>query len=132
AVMAKLDTGDALNRVRQGQAWLGQANMAKDGPGAVAELHVGEAMVQRSIELDESLAYSAGHAALGAYHARTAMAELDASYKHFARAIELTRGQALLPKFTMARTYFCMKGDKVSYEKMLKEIIDAPDSLPEQ
>src|SRR6185369_15791711 len=89
-------------------------------------------LVERSLELDESLAYAAGHAALGAYHARTAMAELDTSYKHFVRAIELTRGQALLPKFTMARTYFCMKADRVSYEKTLKEIVDAPDSLPEQ
>jgi TRAP transporter T-component len=132
AYMAKFNKGDALNLLWVGQAWLAKANMAKDDPAVVAELHVGEALVERSIELDETLAYSAGHAALGAYHARTAMAELDASYKHFTRAIELTKGKALLPKFTMAKSYYCMKGDKVSYEKTLKEIVDAPDSFPEQ
>jgi hypothetical protein len=132
AYTAKFSRSDAQNLLWVGQAWLAKSNMAKDDPAVVAELHVGEALVERSIELDESLAYGAGHAALGAYHARTAMAELDVSYKHFGRAIELTRGLALLPKFTMARTYFCMKGDKASYEKTLKEIVDAPDSLPEQ
>ena len=123
---------DALNLLWVGTAWLGKANIAKDEPAVVAELHVGEALVERSIELDESLAYGGGRMALGAYHARTAMAELDVSLKHFLRAIELTRGNALLPKFTMAKTYYCMKGDKASYEKTLREIVDASDVLPEQ
>jgi hypothetical protein len=123
---------DALNLLWVGQAWLAKANMAKDDTAVVAELHVGEALVERSLELDETLEYGAGHATLGAYHARTAMAELDTSLKHFLRAIELTRGKALLPKFQLARTYFCMKGDKASYEKTLREVLEAPDVLPEQ
>ncbi len=60
------------------------------------------------------------------------MAELDQSQKQFARAIDLTGGRALLSKFQLARTYYCMKGDKASYEKTLREIVDAPDVLPEQ
>jgi hypothetical protein len=92
AYLAKFDRSDALNLLWVGQAWLAKANMAKDDPAVVAELHVGEALVERSLDLDETLAYGAGHSALGAYHARTAMAELDASYKHFMRAIELTQG----------------------------------------
>jgi TRAP transporter T-component len=123
---------DALNLLWVGTAWLGKANIAKDEPAVVAELHVGEALVERSIELDETLAYGGGRMALGAYHARTAMAELDVSLKQFLRALELTRGNALLPKFTMAKTYYCMKGDKASYEKTLREIVDASDVLPEQ
>jgi hypothetical protein len=123
---------DALNLLWVGQAWLAKSNVAKDDPAVVAELHVGEALIERSIELDENAAYGAGRAALGAYHARTAMAELDMSLKHFMRAIELTHGNALLPKFTLARTYYCMKGDKASYEKTLHEVIDASDVLPEQ
>ena len=123
---------DALTLLWVGQAWLAKSNVAKDDPAVVAELHVGEALVERSVELDENAAYAAGRAALGAYHARTAMAELDMSLKHFMRAIELTRGNALLPKFTLARTYYCMKGDKASYEKTLREVVDAADVLPEQ
>jgi hypothetical protein len=123
---------DALNLLWVGQAWLARVNMAKDDPAIVAELHVGEALLERSIALDETLAYAAAHAALGSYHARTPMAELDAAQKHFKRAIELTQGKALLPKFNYARSYFCMKGDKANYEATLKEVVDAPDALPEQ
>jgi len=47
-----------------GQAWLAKANVAKDDPAVVAELHVGEALVERSVELDETAAYAAGRAAL--------------------------------------------------------------------
>ncbi|HEX9296879.1 MAG TPA: TRAP transporter TatT component family protein [Polyangiaceae bacterium] len=130
--VAKFSKDDALNLLWIGQAWLGKANMSKEDPAVVAELHVGEALVERSVELDETLQYASGRAALGAYHARTAMAELDQSQKQFARAIDLTGGRALLSKFQLARTYYCMKGDKASYEKTLREIVDAPDVLPEQ
>jgi len=124
--------GDALNLLWVGQAWLARANISKDDTTIVAELHVGEALLGRSVELNETLEYAAGRTTLGAYHARTAMAELDLSQNQFLRAIELTRGKALLPKFELAKTYYCMKGDKVSYEKTLREVIDAPDVLPEQ
>jgi len=130
--VAKFSKDDALNLLWIGQAWLGKANMSKEDPAVVAELHVGEALVERSVELDETLQYASGRAALGAYHARTAMAELDQSQKQFARAIDLTGGWAHMSKFQLARTYYCMKGDKASYEKTLREIVDAPDVLPEQ
>src|SRR5256885_5762317 len=68
--------GDALNLLWVGQAWLARANIAKDDTTIVAELHVGEALLDRSVELNESLEYAAGRTTLGAYHARTAMAEL--------------------------------------------------------
>jgi hypothetical protein len=130
--LSQFHKSDALNLLWVGQAWLAKSNIAKDDPAVVAELHVGESLVERSVELDESAAYAAGHVALGAYHARTAMAELDQSQKQFLRAIELTRGGALLAKFNLAKTYYCMKGDKASYEKTLREVIDAGDVLPEQ
>jgi hypothetical protein len=123
---------DALNLLWVGTAWLARVNMAKDDPAIVAELHVGEAMLERSVALDETIGFASGHMALGAYHARTAMAELDVAQKHFARAIQLTGGKALIIKFNYARTYFCMKGDKANYEATLREVVDAPDALPEQ
>jgi hypothetical protein len=130
--LSQFHKNDALNLLWVGTAWLAKSNIAKDDPAVVAELHVGEALVEKSVELDETAAYGAGHMALGAYHARTAMAELDQSLKQFQRAIELTRGGALLAKFNLARTYYCMKGDKAAYEKTLREVIDAGDVLPEQ
>ena len=32
----------------------------------------------------------------------------------------------------LAKTYYCMKSDKASYESTLREVIEAPDLLPEQ
>jgi hypothetical protein len=130
--LAGFEKKDAVTLLWLGQAWLARVNMAKDDPAMVAELHVGEALVERSVALDETAAYANGHAALGSYHARTPMAELDAAQKHFARAIQLTGGKALLPKFHYARSYYCAKGDKASYEATLREVVDAPDALPEQ
>jgi TRAP transporter T-component len=132
AYLSQFYKSDAMNLLWVGQAWLAKSNIAKDDPAVVAELHVGEALVERSVELDERAAFAAGRAALGSYHARTAMAELDQSQKDFLRAIELTRGAALLPKLAFAKTYYCMKGDKASYEKTLHEVVDAGDVLPEQ
>jgi hypothetical protein len=132
AYLSQFYKSDALNLLWVGQAWLAKSNIAKDDPAVVAELHVGEALVERSVELDERAAFAAGRSALGSYHARTAMAELDQSQKQFMRAIELTRGVALLPKVAYAKTYYCMKGDKANYEKTLKEVVDAGDTLPEQ
>src|SRR6185295_12358153 len=59
AYVSKFYKGDALNLLWVGQAWLARANMAKDDTSIVAELHVGEALVERSVELDEGLAYAA-------------------------------------------------------------------------
>ena len=56
-----------------GQAWLGRVNVSKDVPELVGELYVGVAMVERSLALDETVAFGLGHTILGAYHARTAM-----------------------------------------------------------
>jgi hypothetical protein len=60
------------------------------------------------------------------------MAELDDSFKHFSRAIELTGGKALMPKVALAHAYYCMKGDKAGYEKTLRDVLSAPEGLPEQ
>ena len=130
--LSTFEKKDAITLLWVGQAWLARVNMAKDDPAMVAELHVGEALLERSVALDETAAYANGHAALGSYHARTPMAELDAAQKHFARAIQLTGGKALMPKFYYARSYYCMKGDKANYEATLREVVDAPDALPEQ
>jgi hypothetical protein len=126
------DKEDAPTLLWLGQAWLSRVNVSKDMPEYIGELFVGEALVRRSVELDETAAYALGHVILGAFHARTASAELDDSYKHFQRAVELTGGKALMAKFQLARTYFCMKADKASYEKTLNEVVDAGDTLPEQ
>jgi len=88
-------------------------------------------MVRRSVELDEKAVYATGHTILGAYHARTAMAELDESKKHFDRALELNGGKFLPTKLNYATRYHCAKGNKADYDRLLKEVLSSGDPLPE-
>ncbi len=126
------DADDAAELLWVGQAWVSRVNVASDDPDLVAELFVGVAMIEQSVALDETLFYGLGHTILGAYHARTAMGELDESLQHFQRALAINGGKALLTKFQMARSYYCQKSDQASYEKTLREILAAGDTLPEQ
>ncbi|MBI4956926.1 MAG: hypothetical protein HY908_33225 [Myxococcales bacterium] len=120
-----------------GQAWLSKVNLLKDQPSQVAELFVGVALAERAVELDETYLYGSGHVVLGAYHARSGMAELDEAKKHFERASELNGGKALLGKFQYAAKYLCARpektpADKEEYVKLLTEVVEAGDTLPEQ
>lgn len=115
-----------------GYAWLGKTNVGKENPAVVGELHVAVALLERSVELDETYMYGSGHVALGAYHARSAMAEMDEAKKHFDRAIQLSEGKTLLPKVQLALRYHCLKGDKTAYEATLKEVLAAGDGDPYQ
>ena len=115
-----------------GQAWLAKTNILKEDPAIVSELFIGVAMVERALQLDESYLFGSGHVVLGAYHARSGMAELDESKRHFDKAIQMSQGKALMAKFQFATKYYCTKSDKQNYEKLLNEVIDAGDVFPEQ
>jgi hypothetical protein len=115
-----------------GQAWMSKVNLQKDEPEVVADLFVGYLMVKRSVELDPTYSFASGHAILGSYHARSGMAELADSKKHFDEAIRQTEGKALLVKFNYATKYYCAKVDKDAYVKLLKEVVEAGDTLPAQ
>lgn len=115
-----------------GYAWISKTNMGKDDPVFVSELYVGVAMLERVIQLDEKVMYGSAHTVLGAYHARSAMAELDESKKHFEKAIEISQGKLLLAKVQYAAKYHCTKGNKDEYLKLLNEVMEAEDPFPEQ
>lgn len=123
---------DAPNLFWTAYAWMSKTNVAKDDPAIVADLFIGVAMMERAVALDEKYMYGSGHVALGAYNAASAMSDLAASKKHFERALQLNGGKHLLTKLNYASKYHCMKGDRQSYEKLLNEVLEAGDVLPEQ
>lgn len=125
------DKADGENLFWLGYAWLSKTNVAKDDPAVVSDLYVAVAFIKRAIELDDTYMYGSAHTALAAYHARTAMAELDEAKKEFDRALAISGGKMLLTKVQLATRYYCMKGDKANYEKILHEVLDAHDPLPE-
>ncbi len=98
---------DVPNLIWTGQAWLARTNLKKDDPMVVADLYVGYEFLRRAVELDDTYAHGLGRTLLGAYHARSAMAELDLSKENFERSIEISEGKALLTKFNYAAKYLC-------------------------
>lgn len=113
-----------------GYAWIGRVSVSKDVPELVGELYVGVEMIRRSVELDRTAINAMGLTILGAYHSRTAMAELDESKKMFDQALAINEGNFLPTKLALATRYYCVKGDKENYYKILNEILAVPDPLP--
>jgi tetratricopeptide (TPR) repeat protein len=115
-----------------GYGWLARVNLMKDTPEIVADLWVGIAMLERSIELNPDMEHSSALVALAAYHARTGMAEIEESKKLFDKALEKTQRKALMVQLNYATRYACVKGDRALYEKMLNEVLQADDPDPDQ
>src|SRR5277367_5459487 len=108
---------DAETLFWTGYAWLGRTNVLRDQPAEVADLFVGVAMIERVKQLNPDYLYGSVYTILGAYHARSPMAELDEAKADFDKAIALTGGKALIPRFQLAAKYHCTKSDKASYVK---------------
>ncbi len=115
-----------------GYAWISKTNMAKEDPAVVADLYVGVAIMERAVQLDDRVMHGSGHTILGSYHARSAMAELDESKKHFEQSLAISQGKLLLAKVQYAAKYHCTKGDRDAYVKTLTEVVEAEDPFPEQ
>lgn len=130
--LANFDASDVPTLFWLGYAWIGRVNAGKDQPELVAELYVGVAIMERVAELDGTYLHGSPHTILGAYHARSAAAEVDEAKKEFDKAIEIGGGKMLLPKVQLATKYYCLKGDKENYVKTLTEVVEAGDVFPEQ
>jgi hypothetical protein len=130
------DTADADDLFWTGYGWLARVNVMKgddnEGPAFVADLFVGVTMLERAVELAPSSNHYSGLITLGAYHARTGMAELDESKQLFDKALQLTEGKNLMVQLNYATKYACMKNDAALYQDMLNKVLQAPDPDPQQ
>jgi len=123
---------DPINLFWTGYAWIARVNVAQSEPAMVAELFIGVAIMEHVVKLDDKFFYGSAHTILGAYHARSPMAELEEGKKEFDKAIQISGGKLLLPKLQLATKYYCIKGDRENYIKLLTEVVEAADPLPEQ
>lgn len=126
------DPEDAEKIFWLGYAWLGRVNVSKEKPELVGELFVGVSLIEKSVELDPTYMHGSGYVALASYHARTPMAELDEAKALFDKALAAAEGKTLLPKVQLATRYYCNKGDKENYVKLLEEVLASGDLDPYQ
>jgi hypothetical protein len=123
---------DAEPLLWTGLAWLSRGGVASERSEIVAELFVGIALLERSVELNPSLAYGTGMAALGAYHARSPDAELSLARASFDSALALTNRKALTIQVMYAQNYACQTHNEKMYRELLNEVLQAGDVLPKQ
>jgi hypothetical protein len=102
--------------------------------GAVGELYIGVAMIERSVQLDPDYAGASGITALATYHGRPMVdaKELEQSRQLFDAALARTQRKNLMVMVNYARSYACAKGDKRLYESLLGEVLAAVDPDPNQ
>jgi len=113
-------------------AWLSWIGLNVDEPEIFLAMPKIKAMLDRSIELDETYKYGMAHAVLGIYyaarpkafggHPELAKAELD-------RALELSNRKMLVFLYMYAKYYTYQVQDRELFESTLNEIISAPDDL---
>jgi hypothetical protein len=127
---------DAATLFWVGLPWLARADLMKgddeEGPQFIADVFVGVELLERARELDFSVEHYNALTALGAYHARNALAEPEEGRRMFELALHETKGRDLVVLFNFARTYACTKGDVSLYRQLLKRVLEAGDVDPEQ
>lgn len=114
-----------------GYAWIARTSLIIDDAEAVANLYVGVAIMERAVELDPAYSSYSGLVILGAYHARTAGAELDEAKKLFDEALEKTQRNSLIVQLNYAIRYACARADAALYGKLLNEVIATTEDKDE-
>jgi hypothetical protein len=127
---------DAAGLFWTGYGWIERVDVMKgdptEGPAFVADLYIGVAMLERAMALDPAVEHYAGLIILGAYHARSSMAEMDQARQMFDLALAKSEGKNLMVELNYATKYACMKGDGALYQAMLEKVLQASDPDPHQ
>lgn len=138
------DEDDADFLFWTGQAWMSRVNVDKGDIGAVGQIFIGRSFVERAIQLKDGVERGSAHVIMASYYARTGVNTIgqesfDKAKAEFDKATAINGGKVLLGKVQMARTYACRMKDEspgrkesfAMYMKLLTEVLEADDPLPE-
>lgn len=113
----------------------GYLQLSMDNPDAIAGLSRIEPAAARVAELDPGYYYGGPRLLLGAlYGSRPKMfgGDLEKSRINFEASLKGNGGGFLMNRLVYAKTYAVQAQDRELFEKLLSEVLSAPDSLPEQ
>lgn len=131
----KLDDDDLRVVFWTASSWGAWISASTESMAALADLPRVIHLMEWVLKRDEAYNFASPHLFLGMYH--TAVPPLlggdpEASRTHFERALELTEGKALMVHVQMARFYARQVFDRTLYERLLRQVLDAPlDAVPE-
>lgn len=119
-----------------GQCWGAWLMLNLDDLYALVGISKLEAVIQRTLELDETYYYGGPHLLAGAFYGgRTRMlgGNPEKARSHFEKCLELTHHKFLIAHVMYAKTYAVQSQNRELFKKLLNKVIDAPaDILPEQ
>jgi hypothetical protein len=113
--------------------WLANLQATSSDWTAVAELPWVQAVLERTLELDETYEHGAVHGYLGILDSLRPPAlggKPDIAQQHFERAIELSEGRDLSIKVEYARRYARLVFDQELHDRLLTEVLNAPVEAP--
>ena len=112
--------------------WAQYINLSKDNLEELVNIVRVKSIIDRVIELDENHFFGSAHIFLGSYYSsRPEMlgGSKKLSKHHFEKAIKIFEGKFLLSKILYAWHYANQFQDLKLYEKLLNEVLTAPDSV---
>ena len=113
--------------------WLANLQATSADWTAVAELPWVQAVLERTLELDETHEHGAVHGYLGILNSLRPPAlggKPDIARQHFERAIELSEGRDLAIKVEYARRYARLVFDQELHDRLLTDVLNAPAEAP--
>jgi hypothetical protein len=139
----KLD--DALSRLtaKNGRylfwgafGWLSWVQQQQGSPASMADLVVIEKIMQRLLDLDETIENGSPHLFFGAlYGAKPVLIGGDPKQSriHFERALEISKRSYLIVQTTYAETYCRMTFNQELHDSLLREVLEFPlENSPSQ
>ena len=115
-------------------AWAGWVQARQDDWQAIADLPKIEAMLDRSVVLDESYEQGQAHLYLGILRTRLPPSmggKPEQGRRHFERALELSDGKNLMAKVELARRYARLVFDRELHDRLLNEVLAADAHVPD-
>ena len=113
--------------------WLANLQATSSDWTAVGELPWVQAVLDRTLELDETYEHGAVHGYLGILNSLRPPAlggQPEIAKKHFERAIELSQGRDLSIKVEYARRYARLVFDQELHDRLLNEVLSASAEAP--
>jgi hypothetical protein len=118
-----------------GSCWAGWVAANINSIEAIADLPRIEALMRRSLALDESYYYGGPHLFMGIWYASrppVAGGSLERAEEHFRRALEISQGKFLMTQVYFADVYCRKTMDRERFTATLQAVLEAPaDAVPE-
>lgn len=116
-------------------SWAAAISVSKDDPDLIGDLPIVEALIDRSLELDEAFDRGTIHSFLITYEMARQGAEgapAERARKHFERAMELSSGQLAGPQVAYAESVLVLQRNREQFTVLLgRALAINPDTQPE-